>query len=86
MQDMYRQEMLKKIQEVGFAGVDLNLYLDNNPNDQDALMIYNSVTEELKYLMQMYEMRYGPLLDHGYSPSSFPFQWVEEPWPWERDF
>ena len=33
-----RSELLKRIQEYEFAAVELNLYLDNNPNNQKLFM------------------------------------------------
>lgn len=83
MHEMSRGEMMKKIQEVEFATIDLNLYLDNHPENQRALMDYNSLTSELINLKRIYEMKYGPLTNFGYAPSKYPWQWIESPWPWE---
>jgi len=83
MHEMNRKEMMRKIQELEFATIDLNLYLDNHPNNQKALMDYNMLTRDLMNLKRMYEMKYGPLTNFGYCPSQYPWQWVNEPWPWE---
>nr|WP_276538691.1 spore coat protein CotJB [Dehalobacterium formicoaceticum] len=80
-----RKDLLRKIQEVEFACVELNLFLDTNPEHEEALCDYNRFTEELMNLKNMYEARYGPLTNFGGSPSRFPWQWIEEPWPWEED-
>ena len=37
-----RQELMLKIQELSFACVDLNLYLDNHPEDKNAINTYNT--------------------------------------------
>ena len=42
MAQLNRPEIILKIQELSFACVDLNLYLDNNPEDQDT---YEEVTK-----------------------------------------
>lgn len=81
--DEDRRGMLGKIRELEFAGVELTLYLDNNPEDQEALSDYNSVSENLTRLKKEYEQMYGPLSSYGCSTSKTPWQWVEEPWPWE---
>ena len=42
MASMSRGEQIVKIQELCFACVDLNLYLDNHPEDKNAVCLYNS--------------------------------------------
>jgi len=78
-----RNDLLRQIQEVEFALIDLNLYLDNYPENQQALVDYNMLTQKLMELKNMYEMQYGPLTNFGYAPSQYPWTWVNEPWPWE---
>lgn len=80
-----RRNLLRKIQEVEFACVELNLYLDTHPDNEQALCDFNNFTEELMNLKNMYETKYGPLTNFGGSPSRFPWQWIESPWPWEED-
>lgn len=81
-----RVELLKRIQEAEFATLELNLYLDTHPLDQNALMQFNQLSSQLLMLKQQYEMSYGPLLNFGFSPSQYPFKWLEGPWPWERQY
>lgn len=85
MDDMTCSEMMNRIRELEFAAVDLNLYLDTHPANQQALMDYNTVTQQLKELKKVYEAKYGPLTNFGYAPSQYPWRWVSEPWPWEND-
>lgn len=80
-----RKNMLREIQELEFYCVELNLYLDNHPDCERALADYNMYTEKLINLKNIFEMKYGPLANFGFSPSQFPWQWVEEPWPWQED-
>ncbi len=75
---------LRQIQEVEFAALELNLYLDTHMDDQRALMEYNQHVKHLAMLKQQYEMCYGPLLNFGFSPSQYPWQWLQGPWPWEQ--
>lgn len=81
--NMSRAEMMKKIKELEFAVVELNLYLDNHPMNQQAIMDYNKFTKELMELKERYEKQYGMLTNFGYSLSQYPWEWVNEPWPWE---
>tara|TARA_B100000965_G_C19338610_1_gene646342 strand:- start:407 stop:670 length:264 start_codon:yes stop_codon:yes gene_type:complete len=85
MEEMTRKDLLKKIQEIEFAALDLNLYLDTHPDSMEALMEYNKCATQLAQFKKMYEMKYGPLMNFGFSPSQYPWKWVDEPWPWEVD-
>ena len=76
--------MLKKIQEMEFVAVELNLYLDTHPCDEDAINDYNCAVEVLKQMKKDYEAEFGPLMNFGWGGfSRMPWQWVEGPWPWE---
>lgn len=81
--DSEREMLMRKIKELTFATVDLNLYLDIHPKCQQAVMDYNCFTEELTKVRRLYEAKYGPLTNFGHSPSQYPWAWINEPWPWE---
>jgi spore coat protein JB len=80
-----RKDMLRKIQELGFVCIDLNLYLDTHPRDQRALMEYNAYSNQLAMMKRQYEAIHGPLMNFGHSQSQYPWQWIESPWPWEEE-
>ena len=80
-----RIESLRKIQEIEFAAVELNLFLDNNPCDMKALADFNCIAQQLSIAKMKYEMEFGPLINFGFSQSKAPWQWVDEPWPWEMN-
>lgn len=76
--------LLRKIQEMEFVAIELNLYLNTHPCDQDALNDFNCAVEMLKKLKEKYECEFGPLLNFGFGGmSGEPWQWVQGPWPWE---
>lgn len=75
--------MLLQIQELEFAAIDLNLYLDTHPTDKKALHHYNCLTQKLKVLKNEYQRIYGPLVNFGFAPSQYPWRWINDPWPWE---
>lgn len=79
-----QRQMLMKVKEMQFVALELNLYLDTHPCDQDALNDFNCATEMVQKYKHAYESEFGPLLNFGmggYAES--PWQWAESPWPWE---
>ena len=81
-----RLDMLKRVMELEFTAIDLNLFLDTHPNDQKALAYYDKILMELRETKREYEKRYGPLTVFGVTPGKNYWQWVEEPWPWEIQY
>jgi len=77
---------LNRLQQVEFALVELQLFLDTHKDDQRALMEFNQYSKQLEMLKKQYELQYGPLLNFGFSPSQYPWRWLEGPWPWEQVF
>lgn len=78
-----RKNLLQQIQAAEFAALELNLFLDTHPDNEQALNDYNRYADWLKALKQQYEARYGPLLNFGQEASPHAWHWVDEPWPWE---
>ncbi|WP_027365315.1 spore coat protein CotJB [Desulfotruncus alcoholivorax] len=84
MTDRNQAHMLLEIQQLSFIEVELNLYLDTHPEDQQALAMYNSTHQNLMQCVRKYESIYGPLVNFGYSPGMQNYwKWVDSPWPWE---
>ncbi|HHZ12444.1 MAG: spore coat protein CotJB [Caldicoprobacterales bacterium] len=80
-----RARLLDEIRILEFMAVELNLYLDNNPNDHKAIRDYNSFTKQLMAVKDEYQRRYGPLSNFGTALSQSPWAWLNDPWPWELD-
>lgn len=79
-----RRELLRRIQELEFVAVDLNLYLDTHPNETAPLEHFNRVACELREAKKEYEKCYGPLLNFGFSENAGNrWLWIDEPWPWD---
>lgn len=74
-------ELLEQIMAVDFMMEDLQLYLDTHPMDREAVVKRNSYVMQSKMLHETYERLYGPLSEDSCSP--YPWQWIDEPWPWE---
>ena len=73
MAQLNRYEIILKIQELSFACVDLNLYLDTHPDDANAVNMYNSFSKQLNEAIRNYECKYGPLTNFGYGKSGCPW-------------
>ncbi len=76
--------LLKQIFATNFMKEDLSLYLNTHPMDKEVLEKYNFYVLQCKKLKEAYEMNYGMLTEHG-SCSPYPWQWINEPWPWEYE-
>ena len=81
-----KNEMMRKIQELDFAIIDLNLFLDTHPNCEEALELFTRLCATSKSVKNDYQAKYGPLYANK-TPNSTPFMWVEEckKWPWEKN-
>lgn len=80
-----RENALYQIQETSFAAHDINLYLDTNPNDTNAIRLYNEYNNGEKMLIDAYERKYGPInLSDTNGLSMTPWAWIKEPWPWNE--
>ena len=77
-------KMLTDIDALGFAMVDLNLYLDVNPNNQDAIKLFNQYRKEKENLTKQYESKFGPITTDNDSLDSYPWAWNDMPWPWDN--
>ena len=59
---MNKDELMKQIQETGFALYDLTLFLDSHPKDQMALDFFTDVQKQYTQLQAEYEMMYLSLI------------------------
>ena len=76
--------MLTDIDALGFAMIDLNLYLDVFPNDRDKINLYNQYRKEKESILKEYESKYGPITPDSDSLNSYPWAWDNMPWPWDN--
>lgn len=79
-----QRSLFRRIQQVCFALVDVNLYLDTHPADRKALDFFHRYRDEKDKLMAEYATQYGPLnIDSVKSKDAWT--WIENPWPWEME-
>lgn len=81
--DCNRENLLKEVMAADFYLIELNLYLDTHPCDQRAINLFNQSVTRARMLRENYERLYGPLTAMN-SYSKYPWQWIESPWPWEK--
>ena len=77
-------EMLTSLDSLGFALIDLNLYLDVFPDDKTALETYNQYRKQKEELLKKYENKYGPIVLSSDALNVYPWAWDNKPWPWEN--
>jgi len=78
-----RDSLLNKVRQYKFAMIDLNLYLDTNPNDDNVLKIFNNYKNLEMQAVKEYESKYGPLTIDGIPMNANSWIWDNGPWPWE---
>ncbi len=79
-----QQTALLELQQLSFSLVDLNLFLDTHPDNQQAVNDYNQLFEQYWEAKSNYELQYGPMNNFGHCPATYPWSWINDPWPWER--
>jgi spore coat protein JB len=80
-EDYYQR--LEEIQAVDFVLVELTLYLDTHPSDQQAIQQFNQYAHYSKQLKQAFEEKYGALQQYGNSYTDSHWSWGTTPWPWQ---
>jgi len=80
-----RIELLRQIQELNFAMIELGLYLNNQPDCENALDLYEKVSCLHADAKEKYEYAYGPLTYEGVDTKRDGWSWINGPWPWEGE-
>ena len=74
-------EILTKLNSLEFAAHDINLYLDNFPNDQEMINQSNNLNQQLEEITNNYENKYGPIYVNTINDT---WKWNKMPWPWQN--
>ena len=80
---MNKNELMRKIQELSFAKVETELFLDTHPACRAALDYYHKIIGELDMAMTEYQNRFGPITAEA--SASDRWNWVDGPWPWQYE-
>ena len=78
-----KEQLLLMLDALGFAMVDISLYLTIYPNDRDMTELYNQYRQQEKAVCDQYEKMYGPLTTDC-EVLSKGWTWNSSPWPWEK--
>ena len=78
-----QDELLLNVRELSFMVHELNLLLDNYPNNSDILSLFNRYLKLEDEVRKNYERRFGPLEVTSITSNNTPFVWVKDKWPWE---
>ena len=78
-----QEALLYQLMQYKFALIELNLYLDTNPNDTNALNLYNQYLINKKQIMNKYETMYGPITIDSNNTATTTWNWNNTTWPWE---
>lgn len=82
---MNREQLLCELTALDFVAVDLQLYLNTHPCDNDALRKYNQIVTKANGLRTEYEKACGPLYSFR-SVNNGSWDWIDDPWPWQCNF
>lgn len=76
-------ELLTYIDIFDFALIDIGLYLDIHPDNPKMIELYNSFLQEKNSILKKYEENYGALTLGSNALNTMPWNWDNNPWPWE---
>ena len=77
------RSLMRKIQELSFAKLECELYLDAHPDNKAAIAYYRDTLSQLDELMTKYQNEVGPIFQEGIVGDEW--LWVKKPWPWQSD-
>ena len=83
---MNREELLNELMQLDFMAVDIALYLNTHPEDKKSIEEYNKVIKTADIVREKYETVYGPLCSFRSVSGMDKFNWIDDPWPWQRAF
>ena len=76
--------LLEEIQALDFTIVELNLYLDTHPDDEEAYAQLCTTSEKAREIKEEFEGKFGPLqLFGGTKLNQEKWTWSKGPWPWQ---
>lgn len=81
-----RKKLLREIGKIDFVLLELNLYLDTHPFDQQAIEKYKKFVAVKKVRCQEYEEKFGPLKLPPSTCDSREWKWATQDWPWEGGY
>ena len=72
---------LTELQALEFGVLELGIYLDTHPQDQEAFTLFKQYAAMEKAAKAAYESKYGPITKSA-AAAGESYRWLQEPWPW----
>lgn len=79
------EKMLIALDQYSLALMDLNLYLDLHPTDQEMIKLYKKYLTDYKQLTKDFGEKYFPLTTDCENITKNNWNWELGRWPWERE-
>ncbi len=73
----------QKIDAYDFAILEMALYLDTHPDDEDAMKTREAYMKKRCELIEEYEKNFGPYVVTQNDVCGDRWTWVDDPWPWD---
>ena len=78
-----QSKLLHEINILSFTIVELTLFLDTHPDNQEAMRHFDYYNRLKKDIYEEYNNMFGPLSLNQAKGRTQEFQWTMQPWPWE---
>ncbi len=75
---------MTELQALEFVVLELGLYLDTHPDDEEAFALFRQYVAMEKAARTAYESKYGPLFQSS-AAANETYRWLEGPWPWNYE-
>lgn len=85
MPNTEQAQMMFDVDKYYFAMLELQFYLDNFPNDEEAIAVYTNFQKSYLDAKQSYEDKYGAIDMGSNSLNRSPWDWTMKSWPWEGE-
>lgn len=79
-----QERMFFYYSQLVFAAHELNLYLDNFPNDRNVIRMFNDYRTMANQALRAYEEKFGPLTINSEQLNTFPWMWEQLNFPWDE--
>ncbi len=80
-----RQRLLAMIRKYDFYLNELQLYLDTHPQCHQAMRMWQNYHAMRQKAVASYVRQFGPLQPMQIDTSNGTWNWIQGPWPWEKE-
>lgn len=81
-----KKQLKTAIMQYDFTIKEIELFLDTHPNCSRALHALSEYRKRRAVKIAQYERQFGRyIVTTDDTPTEAPWQWLEAPWPWERE-